>query len=52
MATSIWIVADLLPLAALAVFVVAAAAEPAARLWRRVEPVSRREPRHAQGSRA
>jgi hypothetical protein len=52
MATSIWIVADLLPLVALAVFVVAAAAEPAARLWHRVEPDSRRAPQHAHGSRA
>ena len=52
MATSIWIVADLLPLVALVVFAVAAAAEPAARLWRRIEPASRREPRHVHGSRA
>jgi hypothetical protein len=52
MATSIWIVADLLPLVVLAIFVVAAAAEPAAQLWRRVERDSRRAPQPAQGSRA
>jgi hypothetical protein len=52
MATSIWIVADLVPLVALAVVAVAAAAEPAGRLWRSVGTASRREPRRAQDSRA
>jgi hypothetical protein len=51
MATTIWIVADLVPLVALAVFVVAFAADPVARL-RRLESAPRRAPRHVHESRA
>jgi len=52
MATTIWIVADLVPLVTLAVFVVAFAADPVARLRHRLESAPRREPGRVHESRA
>lgn len=56
MDTTLSILIDLIPIAVFLVFVVATAADPAVRLWRRVEAVQARQrrhvPRHVHGSRA